>query len=284
MSDNAKGGPGQGEQAQGPNTSEPPWGSGQWAGTPEPARYGSAEGYAAGAAADRGPIPAWPPGTEHNTWGQAGGAAASQGSRVAGSGEAQWGQGNGGQEPGRAGYPQGAHQPGWQGQAQSQPHPAWAAADYPHGTQQGGYPNPYPPPSGYGFDRAPWPPAADDPYRGHAGYGPPYPAAAPGYAAHNGSGAGVGQGTGPYATAGFAALMDEMLGEGNGLSSLSRMLNLDDKELWKGALVGAAAVLLLTNESVQNALMHGGARARDAVRTGVDKLKPSTKGAGEGSA
>ncbi|WP_051021928.1 hypothetical protein [Thioflavicoccus mobilis] len=78
--------------------------------------------------------------------------------------------------------------------------------------------------------------------------------------------------------------MDEMLGEGNGLSSLSRMLNLDDKELWKGALVGAAAVLLLTNESVQNALMHGGARARDAVRTGVDKLKPSTKGAGEGSA
>jgi hypothetical protein len=116
------------------------------------------------------------------------------------------------------------------------------------------------------------------------GHPPPYRPADAGYNPHHGPGAGLGQGAGHQASAGFASLMDEISGGGNGLSSLSRMLNLDDKELWKGALVGAAVVLLLTNESVQSALFRGGVRARDAVRSGVDRLKAGTQRAGEESA
>ncbi|QTR49283.1 hypothetical protein [Candidatus Thiothrix anitrata] len=39
-----------------------------------------------------------------------------------------------------------------------------------------------------------------------------------------------------------------------GLSSLTKLIDFDDKDFWKGALVGAAAVLLLTNSGVQRAL------------------------------
>lgn len=83
----------------------------------------------------------------------------------------------------------------------------------------------------------------------------------------NGSGAGMSQ------------LMQEIAGGGNGLSSLTQMLNLDDKELWKGTLIGAAAVLLLTNASVQNALFKTGVGARDAVKSGVDRVKASAASA-----
>jgi hypothetical protein len=78
----------------------------------------------------------------------------------------------------------------------------------------------------------------------------------------------------------MSQLMQEIAGGGSGLSSLTQMLNLDDKELWKGALIGAAAVLLLTNESVQNALFKTGVRARDAVKSGVEKVKESAASAG----
>jgi hypothetical protein len=78
----------------------------------------------------------------------------------------------------------------------------------------------------------------------------------------------------------MSQLMQEIAGGGSGLSSLTQMLNLDDKELWKGALIGAAAVLLLTNESVQNALFKTGVRARDAVKSGVEKVKESAASTG----
>jgi hypothetical protein len=35
-------------------------------------------------------------------------------------------------------------------------------------------------------------------------------------------------------------------------------LNFEDTDFWKGALVGAAAVMLLSNEGVQNLLFGGG--------------------------
>lgn len=57
--------------------------------------------------------------------------------------------------------------------------------------------------------------------------------------------------------AGVAGFIEEIAQGGNGLNSLSRMLNFDDTEFWKGALVGAAAVMLLSNDSVQNALFGG---------------------------
>jgi hypothetical protein len=62
------------------------------------------------------------------------------------------------------------------------------------------------------------------------------------------------------------------------------MLNLDDSEFWKGALVGAAAVLLLTNETVQDTLFKTGARAKGAVQGGIDKVKERTRDATADSA
>jgi len=80
--------------------------------------------------------------------------------------------------------------------------------------------------------------------------------------------------------AGMAQLMQDLAnGNGNALSGLTQLLNLDDKEFWKGALVGAAAVLLLTNEGVQRALFRGAVKSRDAVQGGVRKVKERTGGA-----
>ncbi|WP_462322488.1 hypothetical protein [Halochromatium sp.] len=88
---------------------------------------------------------------------------------------------------------------------------------------------------------------------------------------HAGAQAGAGQGPGPQA--GMQQLFEELAQGGNGLNSLTQMLSLDDTEFWKGALVGAAAVLLLTNEQVQDTLFKSGAKAKSAVKSGAEKLK-----------
>ena len=91
-------------------------------------------------------------------------------------------------------------------------------------------------------------------YYGHAvGYPPPPPPDAfqmqhPGYA-H-----GASQGAGHAHGASMSDLVNEVANGGNGLSTLGKLLNVDDPDFWKGALVGAAAVLLLTSDAVQNAL------------------------------
>jgi hypothetical protein len=119
------------------------------------------------------------------------------------------------------------------------------------------YPYPYPPHGYY----PPSPQAA--PYWSGAmpppGYGYAEPAPGPsGNAGQPGMGhAGAGHGHG----ARVSDLVNEVAGGGSGLSSLTRMLDLDDIDFWKGALVGAAAVLLLTNGSVQSALFGAGAKA-----------------------
>jgi hypothetical protein len=96
-----------------------------------------------------------------------------------------------------------------------------------------------------------------------------------GYAPHPMMGypPGMGQMAAPPAGHGMAQVMHEIANGGNGLSSLTKMLDLDDKDFWKGALVGAAAVLLLTNENVQRALFRGAVKGRDAVEEGVEKVK-----------
>jgi len=71
----------------------------------------------------------------------------------------------------------------------------------------------------------------------------------------------------------MSELVEEIANGGSGLSSLSKLLSLDDSEFWKGALIGAAAVLLLTNETVQGMLFKTGIRATEAVQSGVDKVK-----------
>jgi len=210
-----------------------------------------------------------------------GGAYGQGGQWAQGAGPSQ-GQGQGGfAQPGQGQAPQQAQwgQPQQQaqwGQAQQTPHqgnPAGLA--WPGQATPPAYGHPQAP-MGYGiYQGYPNPPY---PFHGPMGYAQAPAPQGVGLAGHAGMGAGMGaaaqhQGRGP----GMSQLMEELAGGGNGLSSLSQMLNLDDKELWKGALIGAAAVLLLTNESVQNALFKTGVRARDAVKAGVDKVKTSAQ-------
>jgi len=106
-----------------------------------------------------------------------------------------------------------------------------------------------------GYPYPPYPPY------GHPGfgYGAPPPGGYPPNAhegQHQGYGHGAAQGAGQGAR--MSDLVNEVANGGNGFSTLSKMLNLDDPDFWKGALIGAAAVLLLTSDSVQNALFHAG--------------------------
>ncbi len=126
------------------------------------------------------------------------------------------------------------------------------------------------------------PPYAPNPSMGYyvppPGMNPQYtpPGALPG-SGRPGAGMHAGQGV----HAGMSQFADELANGGSGLSSLGRMLNLDDSEFWKGALIGAAVVLLLTNESVQNALFKTGAKAKEAVKSGVEKVKKTARDATE---
>jgi len=219
-----------------------------------------------------------------------------QGQDLAGGNQAagQWAgtgaAGNGNAPPGALGY---GPNPGL-GYAASNP---WgqglppAQGQVPPGVPTGGpgsqagpqpqYPGaPYPAPGGQaGGGQAPWAPYAYPPpyphpplyqHQAQQGYGPA--PQGPGYAAYPGPGPGQGAGAGA-GPGGVSRFIEELAGGGNGLSSLTQMLSLDDKEMWKGALIGAAVVLLFTNESVQNTLFKTGVRARDAVKSGVGKVR-----------
>ena len=156
-------------------------------------------------------------------------------------------------------------------------------AGYPYGGSPGVMGNPPQPPG----MAAPYPPyhaAAHPAHYPGAGYYAPsaemhhqYPPAGAYYGGQpqaagmyaGGGGHQAGHGT----HAGMSQFVEEISNGGNGLSSLGKMLNLDDSEFWKGALIGAAAVLLLTNESVQNMLFKAGAKTKEAVESGMDKVK-----------
>jgi hypothetical protein len=81
------------------------------------------------------------------------------------------------------------------------------------------------------------------------------------------------QGQGLGQSQGMAQFMQEISSGGTGLNSLTKMLDFDDKDFWKGALVGAAVIMLFTNESLQNMLFKGAVKSRDAVKDGVEKVK-----------
>lgn len=119
------------------------------------------------------------------------------------------------------------------------------------------------------------------PYAGVAPQQAPWPGYGPGFEQQGGAGRMAGAGHGAGHGAGMADLVDEIANGGNGLSSLGKMLNFDDSEFWKGALLGAAAVLLLTNESVQGALFKTGAKTKAAVKTGVDRVKERVRQSGD---
>lgn len=104
-------------------------------------------------------------------------------------------------------------------------------------------------------------------------YGPP-PGAygpGPGWTAYP-PGFGAQQGMGPDpATAGMQAAMSEFADQ-SGLGALKGFLNFTDGEFWKGALVGAAIVLLMTNEDLRSALLGSAARTANAMKSGLGGL------------
>lgn len=50
-------------------------------------------------------------------------------------------------------------------------------------------------------------------------------------------------------------------------------LGVDDKEFWKGAMIGAAAALILSNDNVRNTLMQSLSGAGDMLKTAGSKIK-----------
>jgi len=69
--------------------------------------------------------------------------------------------------------------------------------------------------------------------------------------------------------------MLRQLGESAGLGDLGGMFAFDDKEFWKGAVVGAAAILLLTNENVRDTLLGGISKATSAVKPNAETETPA---------
>jgi hypothetical protein len=175
----------------------------------------------------------------------------------------------GGMPHGAAGYGPG-HGHGWHGYG-FQPgmgpwggHPPPMMGGYPP-EMMGGY-GPAGPHGGYGYGPGPMPP----PGYGAPGYG------GPGFDPAGPHAPGGAQGHGPS----MEALVEEM-SNGGGLAGLGKLLDFEDTEFWKGALVGAAAVLLLTNESVQQSLLKSGVKARDAVEKGLGSLRAGGKAASD---
>ncbi|PIE73626.1 MAG: hypothetical protein CSA20_02130 [Deltaproteobacteria bacterium] len=50
-------------------------------------------------------------------------------------------------------------------------------------------------------------------------------------------------------------------------------VNLQDTQFWKGALIGAAVALLVTNESVQKSVVKTVSRLTAAAQSGVEEMK-----------
>jgi hypothetical protein len=67
---------------------------------------------------------------------------------------------------------------------------------------------------------------------------------------------------------GFTAAMGD-IADKSGLGHLKSLLSLEDGEFWKGALVGAAVVLLLTSEELRDSLIGGAAKTAEAMKSGL---------------
>lgn len=131
-----------------------------------------------------------------------------------------------------------------------------------HGT----WPYPYPyHPHGPGWAGAPpWP-----------WYGPPgfAPGHHPAYGYHGyppfAGTANPAQGAGPGPEAPESGATLGHLADQVGLGMFKDFFNFDDGDFWKGAVVGAALVLLLTNENLRDALAGGAAKTAAAVKSGL---------------
>ena len=127
------------------------------------------------------------------------------------------------------------------------------------------------PPWGWAYGQ--FPPEQMPPgYAPHAGYyahpGQGWYAPPPGYAPPPQPQMPPGAPGSDPAMAGFSAAMGDMA-EKSGLGMFKDLLNFDDGEFWKGALVGAALVMLLTNEELRNSLIGGAAKTAEAFKAGL---------------
>ncbi|WP_228350946.1 MULTISPECIES: YtxH domain-containing protein [Limnobaculum] len=69
-------------------------------------------------------------------------------------------------------------------------------------------------------------------------------------------------------------MVEGLMGEQAGLfKNIISTIGVDDKEFWKGAMIGAAAALILGNESVRNTLLQTFANAGDMLKSGGSKVK-----------
>ncbi|WP_051215912.1 hypothetical protein [Ferrimonas futtsuensis] len=69
-------------------------------------------------------------------------------------------------------------------------------------------------------------------------------------------------------------MLEGLMGDQAGIfKDLLHKLGVDDKEFWKGAMIGAAAALILSNENVRGNLMSMLGNAGDLLKTGTDKVK-----------
>lgn len=131
------------------------------------------------------------------------------------------------------------------------------------------------PPYGYyGAYAPPEPP----PYYGYpyAGYmpppPPPYP---PGYGPHPGMPPHMQPPPTPSPEqAELQSALNDMADK-SGLGMLKGLFKMDDSEFWKGALVGAAAVLLLTNDSVRESLLSGATKTAEAMKSSLGGAAPN---------
>ncbi|MDR8522347.1 YtxH domain-containing protein [Shewanella fidelis] len=70
------------------------------------------------------------------------------------------------------------------------------------------------------------------------------------------------------------AMLEQALGEDAGMfKDILGSLGMNDKEFWKGAMIGAAAALLLSNDKVRGKLFDVVSGAGDMLKTGGSKVK-----------
>lgn len=117
----------------------------------------------------------------------------------------------------------------------------------------------YPPP-GYGPGSPPY---------GYGPYGPPGYGGAP--FGHGAPGPAPGTAPPGAESSGLGAAMGGLADQA-GLGMLKDLFGFDDGEFWKGAMVGAAVVMLLTNENLRDALVGGATKTAEAVKSGMDNL------------
>ena len=70
------------------------------------------------------------------------------------------------------------------------------------------------------------------------------------------------------------AMLEQALGEDAGMfKDILGSLGMNDKEFWKGAMIGAAAALLLSNDKVRGKMMDVVSGAGDMLKSGGGKVK-----------